>query len=299
MDMQNSTLITLCWELYEQGIPKIRIARKLNKNRETIHRWIKSIEQLGLLAFLDRYEQAKKGERKRRQVDPVKKRLVWKIREREFSCCGQKIQYFLNKEYSVHLSVPKIYEILKEKYVIRSKWKKNKERGLIPEAFMPREVIQMDTIDFGNIYAFTAIDIFTREADILLATELTARHGSRFLFQSMRRRFGGRVHLIQTDGGPEFKADFLKHVGAFCDRHRIARPYRKNEQSYIESFNRTVRKECLGWSKYKINQLKECTEMVESFLERYHYHRPHMSLGMRPPLSNENKEVDCRIFTDN
>jgi len=284
MDMQNSTLITLCWELYEQGIPKLHIAERLNKHRETIHIWVQSIERYGLLSFLDKYEQAKKGERKKRQVDPVVKRLVWNIREREFHCCGQKVQYFLHNEYGIHLCVPKIYEILAEKYVIRSKWKKNKQRGPIPEASMPREVIQMDTIDFGDIYAFTAIDIFTKEADVLLAPELTARYGNRFLFQSMQRRFDGHAHLIQTDGGPEFKADFILHVHSFCDRHRIARPYRKNEQSYIESFNRTVRKECLGWANYRTNQLLECRELVESFLKRYHYHRPHMGIGMKPPL---------------
>ncbi len=297
--MQNRTLITLCWELYEQGVPKAHIAQRLNKHRETIHIWIKSIKLYGLLTFLDRYERAKKGARRRRQIDPIIKRLVWRIRERECHCCGQKIQYYLHNEHNIHLSVPKIYEILAEKYVIRSKWKKNKERGLIPKASMPREVIQMDTIDFGDIYAFTAIDIFTREADILLAPELTARYGFKFLMKSMKRRFGEHVHLIQTDGGPEFKADFVMHVHSFCDRHRIARPYRKNEQSYIESFNRTVRKECLGWSKYRIDQLPECIEMVESFLQRYHYHRPHMSLGMKPPLQRLKKEVDCRIFTEN
>ena len=115
----------------------------------------------------------------------------------------------------------------------------------------------------------------------------------------MKRRFDGHVHLIQTDGGPEFKADFINHVYKFCDCHRISRPYRKNEQSYIESFNRAVRKECLGWSKYTIDQLSECTEMVESFLKRYHYHRPHMGIGMKPPLISVIKEIDCRIFTEN
>jgi transposase InsO family protein len=299
MDMQNSTLITLCWELHEQRIPKIRIAQRLGKHRETIHIWIKSIEHYGLLGFLDRYEQAKKGERKRRQVNPIVKRLVWNIREREFYCCGQKIQYFMELEHGIHLSVPKIYEILAEKYIIRSKWKKNKERGPIPEACVPREVVQMDSMDFGDLYAFTAIDIFTREADILLAPELTANYGTRFLFQSMRRRFGGHVHLIQTDGGPEFKADFLTNVTLFCDRHRVSRPYRKNEQSYIESFNRTVRKECLGWHNYHLDDLEECSNMVESFLARYHYHRPHMGLGMKPLLYTLKKEEDCRIFTEN
>ena len=157
----------------------------------------------------------------------------------------------------------------------------------------------MDSMDFGGIYAFTAIDVFTKEADILLTPELTARYGTKFLFQRMRKRFGGHVNLIQTDGEPEFKAAFLMNVRLFCDHHRIARPYRKNEQFYIESFNRTVRKECLGWQKYRLDDLEECIKMVESFLERYHYHRPHMGLGMKPPLHSSKKEVACRIFTEN
>ena len=134
MDMQDSTLITLCWELHEHRMPKICIARRLGKHRETIHLWIKGIERYGLLGFLDKHEQAKKGERRSRQVDPLVKRLVWDLRERELHCCGQKIQYFLELEHGIHLSVPKIYEILAEKYVIRSRWRKNRERGPIPEA---------------------------------------------------------------------------------------------------------------------------------------------------------------------
>ncbi len=114
MDMQNTTLITLCWELYELGMPKVRIAARLGKHRETVHLWVKGIKKYGLIPFLDRYEQAKKGERRSRQVDPIVKRRVWAIREREMQCCGQKIQYFLEREYATHLSVPKIYEILTE-----------------------------------------------------------------------------------------------------------------------------------------------------------------------------------------
>ncbi len=258
MDMMNETLIMLCWELYEQGVPKSHIAERLEKNRETIHIWIKGTEQFGLTEFIERYLQAKKGERQKRKANPIVKRWVWEIREREYDCCGQKIQYFLKHEHELNLSVTKIYEILSEKYVIRPDWQKNKLRGPVPKASMPREVVQMDSIDFGALYAFTGVDIFTKEADILIATELTARFGREFLYQSMGRRFNGHVQLIQTDGGPEFKAEFLEDVSFFCDRHRTARPYRKNEQSYIESFNRTVRKECLGWQKYRREQLGYC-----------------------------------------
>lgn len=100
----------------------------------------------------------------------------------------------------------------------------------------------------------------------------------------MSRRFGGYVDLIQTDGGSEFKEVFLERVGAYCSRHRVARPYKKNEQAYIESFNRTVRKECLGWAKYTPRDRERCQAEVDAFLQRYHYQRPHLGLGLQTPL---------------
>lgn len=233
---------------------------------------------------MEEYVNAKKGERPGRQVDAILKRWVWSIREREKECCGQKIQYFLDLEHGVHISVPKIYEILAEKYIIKSKWKKNQKRGAIPVAEKAREAIQMDTIDFGQIFAFTAVDIFSKEADVLLRPSLTSADGVIFLDSCMERRFDGHTDLLQADGGPEFKDKFKEKVLIYADRFRVSRPYKKNEQAYIESFNRTVRKECLGWSKYKAYEIPELTGYVETFLERYHYHRPHISLGMKPPL---------------
>lgn len=283
MEMLSLTKIVLAWELYEAGVPKIHIADRLSLNRDTVRLWIQGIEKEGLEGFLDKYTNAKRGKRPGRQVDPILKRWVWKIREREKDCCGQKIQYFLDLEHKVHISVPKIYEILSEKYIIKSKWKKNQKRGPVPEASRAREVIQMDTIDFGEIFAFTAVDIFSKEADVLLRPSLTSTDGVIFLDMCMQRRF---VHtdLLQADGGPEFKDKFRQQVPIYADRFRVSAPYKKNEQSYIESFNRTVRKECLGWSKYKIQEIPELTGYVEEFLDRYHYHRPHISLGMKPPL---------------
>ncbi|MBT4513394.1 MAG: hypothetical protein HOC20_14450 [Chloroflexi bacterium] len=45
----------------------------------------------------------------------------------------------------------------------------------------------------------------------------------------------------------------------------------------------------MGCQNYKIDELSECADMVESFLMRYDYHRSHMSLMMRPPLLNFNE----------
>ena len=227
----------------------------------------------------------KKKPRSPRKVDAFVKNCIWNIREREFDCCGQKIQYFLKLEHSINLSVPTIYQILAEKYVIKSKWAKNIKRGDLPHATKPREVIQMDTIDFGAVFAFTAVDTFSREADVILKPDLTAFNGFEFLKVTMQRRFNNFADLIQTDGGSEFEAEFKNNVLNYTNSHRIARPYKKNEQSFIESFNKTVRKECLGWIKYTKADLPRLTNVVEQFLNRYHYHRPHTGLGMRPPLS--------------
>lgn len=283
--MEQKTKIILAWELHEQGVSNSQIAKRLEVNRETANRWIKGVQENGLTCFLDQFRAAERKPRPSRQVPVGTKRLIWSLREREENCCGQKIAYFLRQEHGIEVAVSKIYEVLAEKYVIRSKWKKNKPRGPVPEASCPREVIQMDTVDFGRVFAFTAVDIFTREADILLRPTLTALDGRAFLEWCMPRRFDGRAALIQTDGGSEFEAEFARAVGGYCDRHRIARPYKKNEQAYIESFNRTVRKECLGWCKYKPDQIPMLTQQVEAFLLRYHHHRPHLAFQpMRPPL---------------
>jgi len=279
------TKIILAHELLEEGVSKSHIAKYLGISRRTIIRWSQAIEKQGNLeAFLEYYQQAKKGLRQKRKTDAILKRNIWALREKHHNCCGQKIQYFLKKEYDIQVSVTTIYKVLSEKYQLRSKWQKNKLRGPVPLAQAARKVLQMDTVLFGKVFAFTAVDIYSRESDVLLRPALEATDGKAFLEHCMPRRFDGFAEIIQTDGGSEFKGTFSETVNNYCDHHRVARPYKKNEQSYIESFNRSLRKECLGWDKYQVSEIPALTSWVEEWLQYYHYERPHISLGMRPPL---------------
>lgn len=123
--MEKLTQITLAWDLFQQGMPKARITQHLGRNRETIILWIKAIEEQGLPTFLQHHQMSAKQPRPARQVRLSTKQLVWAIREREHNCCGQKVAYFLDKEHQIRLSVPKIYQVLAEKYTLRSKWAKN------------------------------------------------------------------------------------------------------------------------------------------------------------------------------
>lgn len=287
MGVNKTTKIAVAYDLLRQDIPKGRISEYLGVHRRTIIRWEQQIHQAGNLeTFLDQYVVAKKGTRSKRKLHPIIKQKIYHLREHHTDCCGQKIQYFLQQE-GIYLSVRTIYKVLGERYQLRSKWKKHQKRGMIPKAKAPREVVQMDSIDFGGVFAFTGVDICTREADVVLRPRLTAQDGRLFLEQCMHRRFGGFSEVIQTDGGSEFKAEFREGVHKYCTRHRYARAYKKNEQAYIESFNRSVRKECLGWLKYDQGQIPKLTKQLEEWLVYYHYERPHMGLNMRPPLTTK------------
>jgi hypothetical protein len=64
---------------------------------------------------------------------------------------------------------------------LRSKWQKNKPRGALPIAKAACQVIQMDTVLFGDVFAFTAIDIYSKECDVLLRPALGAEDGKALL----------------------------------------------------------------------------------------------------------------------
>lgn len=88
---------------------------------------------------------------------------------------------------------------------------------------------------------------------------------------------------IQTDNGAEFKGIFRKHAKRYCQRLRQITPYQKEENGYIESFNRTLRRECVGWCKYQIKDKDHLQIRVNEWLDEYHIEKPHLSLDLQTP----------------
>lgn len=280
--MQSISLIELAWELHKSGVSSDDIALRINRHRATVFRWICRIKRCGIREFLRRYERAKKGRRQKRKTDPIIKARVYAIRERYHNCCGEKIRYWMKREHGVTLSLSTIYRLLNEKYQLRPKHReKNQKRGPVPTAAKPREVLQCDTVDFGELYAYTSIDIFSREAAVIIGTGLEASDGARALRRQMD--YFHSAELVQRDGGSEFEREWQGVARLYCQRVRTSRPYRKNEQAYIESFNRTLRKECLGWTIYRREDLQRIQVKVNEFLDFYNNHRPHLSLKLQSP----------------
>lgn len=275
------TKIRICWSLYQNGVSPEKIPEQLGKNRATIYRWIRGIKFKGINKFIRDYKNAKKGRRRPRKTDVITKLRIYKIREEKRKCCGEKIQYFLKQDYDEVISISTIYRVLNEKYQLRSKWKKYCKRGHVKRGEKPRESIQADTVDFGQVFAFTAIDTFTREASVVLKPVLDAQAGKEALKEQLE--FFKEIQNIQKDGGSEFKKEWQRYARTKIQSIRTARPYKKNEQAFIERFNGILRKECLGYLKYKPKDIPELQKKVNEFLDYYHNERPHLSLNMLTP----------------
>ena len=290
------TKIRICNSLLQNSVSPEEIPKQLGVHRATVYRWIRKIRMKGINKFVRDYSVAKKGRKQPRKTDPLTKIRIFKIRQEYHNCCGEKIKYILNKEHNQKISVATIYKILGERFVLRSKWKKYSKRGFVrkgivgaPEGSKPREVIQTDTVDFGDIFAFTAIDTFTKEASVVMKPELTSEAG-RDALQEQLKQFDHIEH-IQRDGGPEFKLHWQEYAVKHIPSIRTAKPYKKNEQAFVERFNGILRKECLGYLKYKKQDLPKIQEKVNKFLIYYHTKRPHLSLGMQTPA----EFTQCRI----
>lgn len=273
--------IRLGWGLYQNGISPEVIHQQLGIHRATLYRWLKGLKFYGLNTFIQRYQKAKQGRRQPRKTDVIIKLHVYALRNKYHNCCGEKLQYFLKQEYGEELSVSTIYRILRIKYQLRSKWKKYCQRGHVQKGLKPRETIQVDTVDLGGLYAFTAIDTFTKEADVVLKTALTARAGQQALQQHLQR-FKTIKH-VQRDGGHEFKREWSNYAQQHIPSIRTARPYKKNEQAFIERFNGILRKECVGYLQYKKKDLPRLQKQINDYLEYYNTKRPHLSLNLKTP----------------
>jgi len=278
--MENVTIYKHALALRGSGMRVPAIAQLLGKNRATIYRWLRGMRYQGLLEFERRKKECKRR-RKRRNLDAITTKLILKIR-REYGWCGQKIRFWLRKEYGRNVGLASVYRTLGKHMVLRKKWKKNDyTRGNVPKAQKRRDVGESDTVDLGELFAFTTIDTFTREADVQIGDSLEAKEGKKCIAKTAEI-MGGFV-IWQSDGGPEFKAECHDEFLLHSKRHRTARAYKKNEQAHIESFNRTLRKQCVGHHKYRKEDRAILEQQIRGFLHLYNDVQPHLSLSMMSP----------------
>lgn len=95
-------------------------------------------------------------------------------------------------------------------------------------------------------------------------------------------RENGKPEKIRVDNGPEFCS---REFTEWCEKMEIViqyiQPGKPMQNGYIERFNRTFRQDILD--AHLFENLWQVTELIEEWTEDYNYHRPHESLGGKPP----------------
>ena len=279
----------LAWHLWQEQVTVRVISERLDVHRSTVYRWLQRFRSFGLRRTIERYKNSKKGTRLKRRLDPSVVEKILEIRRKYADCCGEKMRWYLQVEHGLSLSVATIYRYLHKRTKVVKKYKKRNTTKKSIRVERERQVVQVDTVHLGNIYAYTFIDVHTRQAQVKLKTTLKSKDSRAALVEVMEVYNG--CENIQTDNGPEFKKEFTSYINTTIAKHRYSRAYKKNDQAHIESFNRSLRKECVGWDDYKKQDIQKLQRKVDKWLIFYNDYRPHLGINMQAP----NDISYCRI----
>jgi len=273
--MRTLTQPEIAWNMYQAGSSIQQITIVLERHRATIYRWLKAIRLKGIQKFL----RDKKTAKYRRPSSQTPEYIIQKIIDirNEFGWCGAKIRKELQVNHGVSLALSTVYRWLHRRFTKPAvgvrRYKKHKA---LVTAYNPREVVEHDTVDLGGgVYAYTAIDIFTKEPSVVIANNLEMSTGAEAF--SLHSAFYGSTKLHQSDNGSEFQTTFREAVEAVSE-HRYSRPYKKNEQSHIENFNKSLRNECFPRVQYQQKDIAKLQVQANIYTNHYINRRWHMGL---------------------
>jgi putative transposase len=145
------------------------------------------------------------------------------------------------------------------------------------------DFVKDQTTDGRPFKVLTIVDEFTREC---LALEVARSIRSGDVLKVLDELFTvrGVPGHIRSDNGPEFIA---KRLRRWLEDHHVGPLYIEPgapwENGYNESFNGTLRQECLDLELF--TSLREAQVVIEDFRLEYNHRRPHSSLDYLPPAT--------------
>ena len=204
-----------------------------------------------------------------------------------------KINYLLNQSAEVgglkinHKKLFRIYKQLGLKVLKRSGRKRAIGTRVVTMALTKAN--QEWSLDFVHdvlangrrIRMLTVVDDFTRESiKIAVDTSLNGRRVCEELGEVIEAR--GKPDRILSDNGTEFTSMALlkwcQEQGIRCDYIQPGKPY---QNGYIESFNGSLRDECLNEEIF--DSLADARRTLALWRYDYNNVRPHSSLGNKTP----------------
>jgi len=125
------------------------------------------------------------------------------------------------------------------------------------------------------------VDVFTRES---LAIEVGQSLKGEYVVRVLSRIGFQRAvpKMLFCDNGTEFTSQAMDlwayHAGVRID---FSRPGKPTDNAYVESFNGTLRSECLN--AHWFTSLADAKQIIEAWRREYNESRPHRAHGERTP----------------
>ena len=210
----------------------------------------------------------------------------------------RRVQIMLRREgWAVSKNL--VYRLYREEgLVLRSKRPRRRKMVVLREArCRPKRANEAWSLDFihdqlsngDKFRALTVIDVFSREA---LAIEVGRRLRGEDVVEVLN-------HLVRQRGAPKYLfadngAEFTGHLVDLWAYHHgtridFSRPGKPTDNAFIETFNGSLRDECLNVHWFET--LAEARRLIEAWRVEYNESRPHMALGNIPPSEYASRAV--------
>ena len=202
----------------------------------------------------------------------------------------RRIQIMLRRE-GWPISRNLVYRLYREEgLALRSKRPRRRKMVVHREArIKPSRSNQVWSLDFVHdqlsggqkFRILTVVDVYSREG---LAIEVDYRLKAENVVEVLNRlvRQRGAPKFLFADNGAEFTGH-LVDLWAYHHNVRIdfSRPGKPTDNAFIETFNGSLRDECLNL--HWFDNLVEAKRLIEAWRIDYNVSRPHMGIGNIPP----------------
>jgi transposase InsO family protein len=282
----------------EGGLSKAVAARQFNTTPKTVAKWVDRFQAEGPAGLMDRSSRPHSSPG---QTPPAACAAVEALRRQRH--IGAQIAA------EVGVSVATVSRILKRLGLNRLSALEPAEPVRRYERVAPGEIIHIDIKKLGKFnrighritgdrtgqsntrgvgweYVHLAIDDHSRLAYSEILPDEKRGSCLRFLFNALRlfRSLGFRVERVMTDNGSSFRSRrYAKALRRLEIKHLRTKPYTPKTNGKAERFVQTSLREWAYAHAYDTSEQRAA--QLPSWLHRYNWHRPHGSIGSKPPIS--------------
>jgi putative transposase len=216
-----------------------------------------------------------------RKIRVLLKREGWNV--------GKKLVYRLYREEGLALR----YKPRRRRYAATNRGERC--RPSAPNQAWSLDFVADQLADGRRFRALTIVGVFTRESLAIEAGQsLKGADVVHVLSRICLQRATPKT--LFCDNGSEFTSQAMDlwacHAGVRID---FSRPGKPTDNAYVESFNGTLRSECLD--AHWFATLAEAKQVIEAWRREYNESRPHSGLGEGTPNEIHCKFAASREFT--